>query len=112
MPADPNDITHWQFDKRIPLALIVVLLAQGGTGVWWASNMSLRMNEIERKTTSLTANNSVLQNELMTQARNNAVMLEQISNTNQNISRLESELRDTNGLLRELLTNRYNGVLP
>lgn len=112
MPGETNDINHWQFDKRIPLALIVVLLAQGATGVWWASGIHLRMQEIERKTSALSQNNTVLQNELMTQSRNNAVMLEQISNTNQNIARLENELRDTNGLLRELLTSRYKGSAP
>jgi hypothetical protein len=35
--------TQWHLDKRIPVALIVTLLAYGGIGLWWAAGMEARV---------------------------------------------------------------------
>lgn len=35
--------TDWHLDKRIPVALIVTLLAYGGIGLWWASGIESRV---------------------------------------------------------------------
>lgn len=39
MVRSPEDIKHWALDKRVPVALLVVLLGQLATGVWFASRL-------------------------------------------------------------------------
>lgn len=47
----PEPATHFQIDKRVPVALIVTLLLQTGAAVWWASGMSAaqEQNIIDQK---------------------------------------------------------------
>ena len=37
----------WHLDKRAPLALIITVLIQSGTAVWWAANVSNRLTALE-----------------------------------------------------------------
>ena len=38
----------WHLDKKVPIALILMLLVQCGTFIWWASGLSERVNVLER----------------------------------------------------------------
>ncbi len=40
---------HWHIDKRIPLALIVVLLLQTFGMGWWASSTEARLSNVEKR---------------------------------------------------------------
>ena len=40
------DETKWYLDKRVPLALILTIQTAGL--VWWASNLTERVNSLER----------------------------------------------------------------
>jgi hypothetical protein len=42
-PAEP-----WHLDKRVPLALIVTILLQTGTAVWFLASLQSRMGVVER----------------------------------------------------------------
>jgi len=42
-------MTHWQVDRRIPLALILTIIAQTGGIVWWASGLTYRVEQLERQ---------------------------------------------------------------
>ena len=39
--ADKHE--HWTLDKKIPIAIILALLAQGGTLAWWAASLEGRV---------------------------------------------------------------------
>ena len=39
----------WHLDKRIPVALILALLAQFGGGVWWISSIESRVTFLEKQ---------------------------------------------------------------
>ena len=41
----PN--SHWTIDKRIPIALILAIVAQTGGWIWWAASSTLRLDYIE-----------------------------------------------------------------
>jgi hypothetical protein len=41
--------SHWQIDRKIPLALVITLLVQTGSVVWWASSTNARLNSVEEK---------------------------------------------------------------
>lgn len=44
----------WHLDKRVPIALIVTLLAQSFAAVWWASAMHGRVSVLESRLDSMT----------------------------------------------------------
>ncbi len=37
----------WHLDKRVPVALILTLLAYGGVALWWASGVEQRVVSLE-----------------------------------------------------------------
>lgn len=41
--------TGWQIDRKIPLALVITLLVQTGSVVWWASSTNARLNSVEER---------------------------------------------------------------
>lgn len=49
--AEPNlSQLPWQLDKRVPLALILAILAQTAGGVWFAAKQDARVEVLENKT--------------------------------------------------------------
>ena len=40
---------QWHLDKRIPIALILTLLAYGGLALWWAGGIEERVAVVERE---------------------------------------------------------------
>jgi len=49
MMAEPDDTTQWHLDKKVPLALIITIIAQTVIAAWAASNMWTRVGELEHK---------------------------------------------------------------
>lgn len=45
----------WHLDKRVPLAIIVSILAQTGGIIWWASAIDRRVTELELTKTEIAA---------------------------------------------------------
>ena len=39
---------EWHLDKKVPLALIVTLMVQSGTFIWWAAKADNRLDVLER----------------------------------------------------------------
>jgi len=37
----------WHLDKKVPISLVVVLLVQTGSFIWWASGVDSRITQIE-----------------------------------------------------------------
>lgn len=44
---EENQITHWQIDKRIPIALLVTLFLQIATALIWATQLNARVVSLE-----------------------------------------------------------------
>ncbi len=40
---------HWHLDKRVPIALIVMLLGQTFVVGWWASSTDARVTTLEKR---------------------------------------------------------------
>jgi hypothetical protein len=40
---------QWHLDKKVPIALIATLAAQTIAIVWWAANLSTRVDALERQ---------------------------------------------------------------
>jgi hypothetical protein len=39
----------WHLDRRVPVALIIALLAQGCIGIWWVSGLNTQVQDHERR---------------------------------------------------------------
>ncbi len=44
---DPAAV-RWHLDKRVPVALIIAIMAQTVSVVWWAASLSARVGVLER----------------------------------------------------------------
>lgn len=40
---------RWHLDKRIPITLLLAILAQTGAGMWWAATTSARIENLEKR---------------------------------------------------------------
>ena len=49
----PGAQDPWHLDKRVPVALIIAILLQTAGAIWWAANISSRVDHVERRTVSL-----------------------------------------------------------
>lgn len=97
---------EWHLDRRVSVSVILALVFQAAGGFWWASGITTRIEDHERRIISAEAREDVVQDELREQGRTVATLVERIENTNANIARLQSEVATTNQLLREIITGR------
>lgn len=47
--SQPDDDAKWHLDRRVPLAMILAIIMQTGTFIWWASSLTERVNTLERE---------------------------------------------------------------
>ena len=55
MRRKPDTDRARHLDRRVPIALILALLAQTGSFIWWASGINQRVSALEEKQTLATA---------------------------------------------------------
>lgn len=101
---------QWHLDKRVPIALIFAIMMQSAAAVWWASGISERMSQIERRQEAAGARSENQDDLLAKQGQRIAVLTEAVANTNRNLERLSGEVGNTNALLRQFLLN-HNGIV-
>lgn len=100
-----SDDRQWHLDKRVPVALLIGLLAQAGAGVWWASTANERLGQVERRLDGFATRSEALQGEVNQQGVALAVVATRLDDTNRNLDLVRSEIAETNRLLRELLSS-------
>lgn len=100
-----GDGRQWHLDRRVPVALLIGLLAQAGAAVWWASATSDRLSHVEQRLEGVAARSEALESEVNQQSVTLAVVATRLDDTNQNLDLVRSEIATTNRLLRELLGN-------
>jgi uncharacterized coiled-coil protein SlyX len=49
MSSDLEPEKYWHLDKRVPIAIIVALFFQSASAFWFASNLSTRVEVLERR---------------------------------------------------------------
>ena len=47
--SQPDDDAKWHLDRRVPLAMILAIIMQTCTFIWWASSLTERVNTLERE---------------------------------------------------------------
>ena len=112
-----SDVETWHLDKRVPIALILTLLLQMGTAIWWASRMDTRVSIVEDHIANSNAHNRAQHERfsagINTNTRDIAVVTADVANTNIALTALKEEFVTTNQLLRQVATEhgRINGFI-
>lgn len=52
MSQNQSQKEHWHLDRKVPIGIIVVLLLQGGGGLWFISKLESRVFALESKEVS------------------------------------------------------------
>ena len=76
---------HWTVDKRVPLALILILFSQTLGATWWAATMTSRVQTMEE--------NAVMHKDLPNRILRTEILLSQLEKT---LNRLNSTLQSIN----------------
>lgn len=86
MTKPPDIEREWHLDKRVPIALIITLMAQTAGIVWWASALSSRVGVLEKSDESSVSQNSQLNTQLTSIAVDISALKEKAQATNDDVS--------------------------
>lgn len=110
---DQANVAHpkvWTVDKSIPLALIISILFQGAVGIWWASNISTRTENVEKLVAAATAQQSAMQEAAQVRSDRTTTTLQSIS---ERTVRLEVGLESLRNTMEQIARNvSTGGVVP
>lgn len=100
MPEDPP--VAWHLDRRVPIALILALLAQSGTAVWWASKMESRVENVATTNQRQDDQIEALDADAQRMAVGAATVNAQLQAVRESLAEMKDAQRETNDLLRQL----------
>lgn len=82
MSTDTNSDSSWHLDKKVPVALILVLFIHAATGVWWASKMESRQDSFDQR----------LNEQRIKDQQQDGVIIENRNERNSRLDRIENKL--------------------
>jgi len=102
---------QWHLDKRVPVAIIFAILLQSMGGVWWASSLNERTAQIERRLDGFSDRSQRADRDIASIQQNVAILSTRIEAQVRSIDGLQSQVSDTNALLRQYLNDErpYRG---
>lgn len=94
--ADLNDSNHWQLDKRVPVALVLMFLGQFAALVWWGRGIDTSVTSHEGRIVAL-EKASDLQRDAATR------LTVQMESMQSQLNRIDRGTAEIEGLIRRLL---------
>lgn len=98
------EINYWHLDKRVPIALIVAIFIQTSGVIWWASSITARMDQVERRFDGFSERSDQTSRQVQLNDRSIGVMASELKATNAQLERLYQSVNETNSLIRQLLS--------
>lgn len=95
------DKETWHLDKKVPISLLIGLLAQSGLFIWWASGINSRVEALEA------ANSTEVKEQGIITEQSNAVNI-RLSNIETRFTYLETNLNEVKTDVRTLLDESRN----
>lgn len=99
----------WHLDKRVPLSLILALIAQTGAVFWWASGIEARLaaetNLNERQGDQI----ETLREETKGLTVSSATVTAQLVAVSQTLDEVKAAQREMNDLLRSIMATGADG---
>ena len=84
----------WQFDRHIPIVVMVGFLANAAGGVWYASQFEARLGQVERVQTEERAENNVELKHLEAAREETALKIAHIDDTVTSIREAVNQLNN------------------
>lgn len=84
----------WHMDKRVPISLILALLIQTGSFIWWAAGVSFELRDHERRIMSVETFNTQVTVSLGGIGDRMARVEEKLSAQSDTLNRIETYLRN------------------
>lgn len=94
----------WHLDKRVPIALILAILAQTFAAVWWAASVNSQVMGQQMQIDRQEASIQRLRDSTQTQEVSSARLSQELSDVQRTLARLEQGQQQTNEYLRGLFT--------
>jgi hypothetical protein len=90
---------RWSIDHKIPLGILVAVLIQTLTGVWWMSALNSRVNELEKITEKFS-------NEYSSSYNDQGALKDRVTRLEVTLAGIDGKLDDINYYMRDLNENR------
>ena len=84
-----GDLEPWHLDKRVPIAMILALLAQTGGMIWWAASISTRVDDQSRRVMALEGSRETVQTIMSDLRADTAVLRSEAAATRRHLDRIE-----------------------
>ena len=93
----------WHLDKKVPLGLIVAILAQTAAVIWWGSSIDARMSTLEGTRSEQAVDIRALQTQAQRQEVAAATIATQLQALGDRVDEIRTAQDETNALLRRAL---------
>ena len=82
----------WRIDKHVPVALLLAIAVQTGTGVWWAASISSNVASVQQRVDRLESSNALV-----------IAQGQQIAAMDAKMSAMQENMRELKALVQELM---------
>lgn len=90
----------WHADRRVPIALIFTILMQSGVVIWWAADMSAKVDQIIQTQADDRASIADNRNQVRGLQRNEAAVEERLRSIDASQQRIENSVTEILQYLR------------
>lgn len=95
--GEPNN--NWHLDKRVPITLIVAIMLQTGSFIWFMSGLNSDVEGLERRTQRMEVRNTMLEANVSANTTSVAVFNENLVHFRQTQDRMEASLQRMEDML-------------
>lgn len=74
-----TDKENWHLDKKVPIAIIVMVITQTLMGVWWVSKLDSRLALVETRTERFWTERDAVRDRLLTLEQQSKTILETLN---------------------------------
>lgn len=86
--------TYWHLDKRVPVATLLVFLAQLAAILIWGTRIDERVTQVERRLEGGVVRSTAMSSQLQSQGTAIEVLAAEMRHTNEELKELNELLRD------------------
>ena len=96
----------WHQDRKVMVALITTIILQTGMAIWWASDLTSKVNQINNSNVEQDVRIRSVEQVVQAQQVAAATISAQIVAMRETLEMVRQDQRETNGLLRQYLESR------
>ena len=103
---------HWHLDKRVPITLIVAIMIQTGSFIWFMSALNSDVEGLERRTQRIETRNTMMEANVSANTTSVAVFNENLVHFRQTQERMEASLTRMEDMLDDMALEYQRNKTP